>query len=234
MEPAASDEEILPQGEPVEIDIEHAPRPATKKQVPPPKSQVFQEARGETPVAEAEITGTRSLERRSSRPLFSSENTPAGAGDFSLQARMALSSQGFGGVLKLVQYPKSWLGVTETFRYFKNEDEDRLFINRKGVLVGVEVHPYRSVFISPFLDIQGGWEMFERPETFDDEKSPVFEGALGLELRLTSFATLVGQWTEAYYPDLKTQMFFPGEKKDPKRYQTAEVLFNIKWEKKMF
>lgn len=264
IEPASPDEEIISQGEQVEIDIERpeplpAPKPdVPKPDVPKPKSEVRETVRKPQPSRarprtidervediQRQLSGEEPVYSRPSRtvssgmeksaPRYSLSPAEPGAGDFSAQARMSLNVNGFGGNLKLVQYPKSWLGVTETARYFKNEDEDRAFLNRRGVLVGIELHPYRSAFISPFLDLQGGGEFFEREGEFDDVKSAVVEAAAGVELRLTHFASIVAQWTEAYYPGLKDQLFFPSKKnKDPKRFQTAEVLFNLKWEKKLF
>lgn len=257
IEPASSDDEVLSKGEPVEIDIERPePAPARKEEAakalketrPAPAAVRPEPARNRTlderveeiqrQIAGESPSSSRSsiaagVEKRASR--FSLSPDEPGAGDFSAQARMSLNADGFGGVLKLVQYPYSWLGVTETFRYFKTEDEEALYLDRRGVLVGMELHPWRSVFISPFVDLQGGWEMIERKQKLDDVKSAVFEAAAGIELRLTNFASIVAQWTEAYYPGLKEQILIPGDRrKNPRHYQTAEVLFNLKWEKKIF
>lgn len=228
IEPASPDEEVIQDGEPVEIDIE---RPE-----PLPPAQLYKKLPADGGPRRASAASELGVpapatERRASRTILSSE---PGEGDFSAQARMGMSASGFAGHIKLVQYPRSWLGITETFRYFKNEEDDRAFHNRRGFLIGIEVHPWRNSFISPFLDTQLGWESFERVRD-NKAQSIVVEAAAGLELRLTHFATLVAQWTEAYYPDLKEQLFYPEQTdKDPRRYAAGEVLFNLKWETKLF
>ncbi|RZA21925.1 MAG: hypothetical protein EOP10_16065 [Proteobacteria bacterium] len=170
------------------------------------------------------------FEQRQSRSL----STEPGSGDFSAQVRVSLVQDGFGAQLKLVQYPRAWLGITETFRYIKNEEDSRAYFLRRGFLVGVDLQPYRSSFVSPFLNAQLGWENFERPEGRGDVNSPVTEASAGLELRLTRFASVVGQWTEAYYANMDDNLFYPNEKKDPKRHAAAEILFNLKWERNLF
>ncbi len=232
IEPASPDDEVLSKGESVEIDIER-PAPAPLKKDPPPRrSQGSLDTLPTSSRVESSRSGVGGIEKRVSRSEVSSQE--AGAGDFSLQGRMAMTASGFGGIVKLVQYPEAWLGVTETFRYYKNDEEDRLYLNRKAVLIGIELHPFRRSMISPFLDIQGGWENFERDQGLDAIKSPLIEGVAGVELKLTNFASVIGQWTEAGYSNLKEPIFYTEKSKDPKRYQAAQVLINLKWERKLF
>lgn len=225
LDPASPDEEVVHQGESVEIDIERPePKPSSAARRSLRVSRESKAGASEAPAP--------AIERRASPSLSSSE---AGAGDFSAQARLSMHAYGFGGQLKLVQYPRAWLGTSETFRYFKNEDPNRGFLNRRGVLVGLELNPWRNAFIAPFIDTQVGWELFEREGEQNNAQSIVMEAVAGAELRLTHFASLIVQWSEAYYPGLKDQLFFPEQtNKDPSRHASAEVLFNLKWETKLF
>lgn len=155
------------------------------------------------------------------------------ATDFGTQLRMKMSKDGFGAQLKGIQYTSSWLGVTESLRYFSNEGDAHLFKKRYGFLLGMEAQVWRGRFLSPFVTVQGGWERFTRDEALEPLDSYMGEASAGLEMSLGRYASLAAQWTEAYYMDLKEPVF--AEQKDAKsksdlrRHATAEVFFNLRW-----
>jgi len=154
--------------------------------------------------------------------------------DFGATLRLSLIKEGFGAQIKIVEYPRPWLALTQTFRYFKNDEEERLFNQRQGFLLGMDAQPWRKRFVSPFLNSQVGWEKFQRDLDRQSVDSPVVEASAGLELRLGRLASVVGQWTEAYYPGLEEPVFLPLRANgDPKRRAVAEVLFNLKWESRL-
>lgn len=178
---------------------------------------------------------SRTTETQSPGPSFE-RSTPSSsgvgeAGDFGAALRLSMIKDGFGAQIKLMEYPQSWLAITQTFRYFKNDESDRLHRQRQGFLVGFDMHPWRKSFVSPFLNSQAGWEKFYRDDDLKTLDSFVVEASAGLELRLGRLASVVGQWTESYYPGLKEQVFLPLKSNtDPKHHASAEVLFNLKWE----
>jgi hypothetical protein len=183
----------------------------------------------------ASTHASRTTETQSAGPSFlrsaPSSSGVGEAGDFGAALRLSMIKDGFGAQIKLMEYPRSWLALTQTFRYFKNDESDRLHRQRQGFLLGIDMHPWRKSFVSPFLNSQVGWERFYRDEDLSTLDSFVAEASAGLELRLGRLASVVGQWTESYYPGLKEQVFLPQKSNaDPKRHATAEVLFNLKWE----
>lgn len=150
---------------------------------------------------------------------------------YGVALRLSMIKEGFGAQLKLMEYPRSWLAMTQTFRYFKTDETDRLYTQRQGFLIGVDMQPWRKKFVSPFFNTQVGWEKFYRENGLGTADSSVLEASAGLELRLGRMASVVGQWTESYYPGLREAMFEPVKSKDEaKRHAVAEVLFNLKWE----
>ncbi len=150
--------------------------------------------------------------------------------DFGMMFRFSMARDGFGAQLKFMEYARSWLAMTQTFRYYKNDETARLFRQSQGFLLGADMHPWRKKIISPFLNLQGGWEKFYREDALTLD-SFVVEASSGLELRLGRMVSLIGQWTESYYPGLDEPVFLPtGSNKDPKRRAVAEVMFNLKWE----
>lgn len=155
------------------------------------------------------------------------------ATDFGTQLRMKMSKDGFGAQLKGIQYSSSWLGVTESLRYFSNEGDAQLFKKRYGFLLGVEAQAWRGRFLAPFVTVQAGWERFTRDEELEPLDSYMGEASAGLEMSLGRYASLAAQWTEAYYADLKEPVFVEQKnaksKSDLRRHATAEVFFNLRW-----
>jgi hypothetical protein len=147
---------------------------------------------------------------------------------------MQMGKDGFGAQLKGIQYTSSWLGVTESLRYFGNDADDRLYNKRYSLLLGIEAHPWRQLLISPFFTAQAGWERFTREEPLPAIDSYMGEAAAGLEMSLGRFASLAAQWTEDYYADLNEPMFVEQKKagdatKNYRRHALAEVFFNLRW-----
>lgn len=201
IEPATSDQELYSE-----------PAPST------PSSRLTRRSDSESPTAAMERSVSQS----------------SGVDDvdgYGVSLRLSMIKEGFGAQLKLMEYPRSWLAMTQTFRYFKTDETDRLYVQRQGFLIGADLHPWRKKFVSPFLNSQVGWEKFYREDGLATLDSVVLEASAGLELRLGRMASVVGQWTESYYPGLKEPLFQPlKDKEDPKRHAVAEVLFNLKWE----
>ncbi len=173
-------------------------------------------------------TGTVAPSERTAR---ASSPRSEGDGDFGAAIRLSMIRDGFGAQIKLLEYPVSWLAITQTARYFQNDQVERLHKQRQGYLIGFDLHPWRHAFISPFLNMQAGYEKFYR---YDDQRtldSSVGEASAGLELRLGHLASISGQWTEAYYPSLREAMFTGEENaRNPRHHAIAEILFNLKWE----
>lgn len=205
IEPATSDKEFY---------SEPAPSPATG------------------PVSRRSDTNTESESPTAAMERSVSQSSGIdGVDGYGVSLRLSMIKEGFGAQLKLMEYPRSWLAITQTFRYFKTDETDRLYAQRQGFLIGVDMHPWRKKFVSPFLNSQVGWEKFYREDGLATLDSAVVEASAGLELRLGRMASVVGQWTETYYPGLKEPLFQPlRSNEDPKRHAVAEVLFNLKWE----
>lgn len=189
------------------------------------------------PAPSGRVTKRSDLDSPSESPTAAMERSvshSSGIDDvdgYGAAVRLSMIKDGFGAQLKLMEYPRSWLAMTQTFRYFQTDETDRLYTQRQGFLIGADMHPWRKKFVSPFFNSQVGWEKFYRENGLGAVNSSVLEASAGLELRLGRMASVVGQWTESYYPGLKDQMFAPlRADADPKRHAVAEVLFNLKWE----
>ncbi len=150
---------------------------------------------------------------------------------FGATLRLSMMKDGFGAQTKVFEYAQTWLALTQTLRYFKNDEAAALYRQRHGFLLGFDLQPWRKKFISPFISAQMGWEKFYRDENRVALDSFVIESSVGLELKLGRLASVVGQWTESFYPGLDESVFLPlPANGDPKRHAVAEVLFNLKWE----
>ncbi|MBC7659075.1 MAG: hypothetical protein H7249_05140 [Chitinophagaceae bacterium] len=177
------------------------------------------------PVDESATPQPSRFEKRSPQTSYEGESGELGAA-----VRLSMIKDGFGAQIKFLQYPRSWLAITQTLRYFTNDESGRLYAQRRGISAGVDLHPWRKKFVSPFFNSQLGWEKFDR-DLGPSLSSAALEASTGLELRLGRLVSVVGQWTETYYPELKEQVFTPlREGADPTRHGTAEILFNLKWQ----
>jgi hypothetical protein len=182
------------------------------------------------PVAAAPLRKPSSASPASGPVLHATQ--PSGFAEFGTVLRMQMSKDGFGAQLKGLQYASSWLGVSETLRYFGNEGDERLFNKRYGFLLGIEVHPWKQLLVSPFVTLQAGWERFTRENPAPTIDSYMAEATAGLEMALGRYASLSAQWTEDYYADVDEALFVDqkGQSgKDVRRHALAEVFFNLRW-----
>jgi hypothetical protein len=181
--------------------------------------------------SDAEILGTAEESKIETyqEARVRARDTPTDS-SFGLQLRVQMTQEGFGGQFRLLQYARSWLAVTQTLRYFGNEQEIHAFDRRYGALLGAEWHPWRRARLSPFAGVQAGWERFERAEILGDLNLFAGEVHAGIELELNRFSSFAVQWVETTYLGLEEPLY-KDQKRDDPRHAIVEVHFSMHWEK---
>jgi hypothetical protein len=150
-------------------------------------------------------------------------------GDMGLYAQVVMKPKGFSGSFWAAEYPWPWLSVQQSIRFQDNREETMMFAERASLNLGVELHPFRSYVISPFWGLEGGGERFQRNEASEPMDLFRLGTRVGLEWRLNRYSSFVGQWTSAYYPELKERIY--REDKEPRqRFDAVELAFSLMWE----
>lgn len=156
--------------------------------------------------------------------------------DLAAAVRVQMTREGFGGQLRLLEFSRPWLSVSQTLRYFApeggREDEVKYYERRFGLLLGAEMHPWRKARISPFLTLQAGAERFNREPEKPDLDLFLGEAAVGVELQLNRLASFSLQWAETYYAQLDERLF-EEQKAGRRNRQSLEVYFTMDWETKL-
>jgi hypothetical protein len=156
-------------------------------------------------------------------------NSPGRTG-FVTQLGLQMIREGFGSQLRLLQYAKPWMAVSENFRYRSQDSESALFRKQFGLLLGLELHPLRQSKLSPFLRLEAGGDRFIRGDDQSSLNLFGLEAHAGFELSLIRLASFVFQWTETYYPELKERLFV--EQRSNLAYRGHfQVVVNFKLEK---
>ncbi len=171
---------------------------------------------------------SRAIGQVKARPQRSQE-----ASEIAAQAALLMTRDGFGAQLHVLEYTQPWLAMSQSLRFEKQEQSaNALYESRYGLMLGLELHPWRSARFSPVLNLRAGGDRFLRGW----QKSALdlfgFEAAAGLELKLARAASFLFQWSEVYYPDLDEQLFT--DQKLGQRYAGSfQVFFNLRWESAM-
>ncbi len=173
------------------------------------------------------------LPKISAKPL-SAAMPPAelpSLGDLGLYAQVVMKPKGFAGSFWAAEYPLPWLSIQQSLRFMDNKDQTMLFEDRASLNLGVEAHPFRSALFSPFFTLEAGGERFQKSE--ESDPLDVFRLGVyaGLEWRLNRYASLVGQWTSSYYPELKERVYLT-DKEPRQRFDRAELALSLMWESK--
>ncbi len=149
--------------------------------------------------------------------------------DVAAALRVQMTQDGFGAQLRLLEFSQSWLAISQSLRYFTQDGAERLYERRYGLLLGLEVHPWRKARLSPFLTLQAGGERFVREPVAPDLDLFVGEAAAGLELQLNRLASFSLQWVGSYYNGLN-EIVFADQKKPQPMHASLEVFFTMDWE----
>jgi hypothetical protein len=154
----------------------------------------------------------------------------AGEGrEASVHGGLLMTQSGFGAQLRFLEYSSPWLAISQALRYQTQEEAGALFATQYGLMLGLQVHPWRQSRFSPVLSLEAGGDRYRRGLEQDDLDLFGFEAAIGLELKLARAASFLFQWTELYYPGLQEQLFI--DQKPGTRYAGSfQVFFNLKWQ----
>lgn len=173
------------------------------------------------------------VEAKSMAPIRNRAFRSSEARDLGAQLGILMSRDGFGAQLHLLQYSLSWLAVSQALRYqSQDKSADPLFDSSYGMMLGLELHPWRSARFSPVLNLHMGGDRYLRGADRSDLNLFGAEAVAGVELRLAKAASFLFQWSERYYPELQEQLFvdqLPGEK----YAGSFQVFFNLRWEAAM-
>lgn len=170
-------------------------------------------------------------------PEASFEKGALNEGDNALQLalRVQMSREGFGGQLRLAEFTRPWLSLSQSLRYFDNKDEERLFERSYGFYVGLGLQPWRLARLAPFASLETGWGRFEEEVGLGArENRDLFtaEAAAGLNLRLNRLSSFSLQWIESFFPGNKRALY-PEQEKTATRYASVAVFFNMHWESQL-
>lgn len=186
--------------------------------------------------SDSEFLGTEQIENQArpetlvnpaSPPVRRRSEQGSGARELAVQGALLMTRAGFGAQFRFLEFALPWAAVTETIRYFGSDGEESLFKKNYGLMLGLEIHPWRNVRVSPLLNLQAGADHFER--TTEPQSISLFgaEAALGVELKLARAASFLFQWVETYYPDLKEPLYAQ-QKIGDKRSGSFQVFFNLR------
>lgn len=156
------------------------------------------------------------------------------ADELQLALRVQMSQAGFGAQLRLAEFLRPWYSFNQTLRYFQNEEAERLFERNYGFYVGMAVQPWRTARLAPFVSLEGGWERFEfEALSPQGQQKDLFtaEAAAGLSLRLNRLTSFALQWSEGFFPGVKTALY--PEQKEANRHSTVAVFLNMQWETRL-
>lgn len=155
--------------------------------------------------------------------------TRSGSHDVAAAIRVQMTQEGFGGQLRLLEFSRPWLAVSQTLRYFAPDGEGELYIRRYGLMLGLELHPWRKARLSPFVTLQAGAERFQREPLAEDRDLFTADAAAGLELQLNRLASFSIQWLGSYYGDVRERLF-KDQARPGSTHARLEVFFNMDWE----
>jgi|GEM_PF-6242004 len=147
-------------------------------------------------------------------------------------ASLLMTQDGFGAQFRFLQYAQPWMAVSQSLRYKSSGNPEALYQSKYGLMLGLDLHPWKEARLSPIFTMQGGGDRFRRGLEQDDLNLFGLEAAAGLELKLARAASFLFQWSEVYYPGLKEQLF-TDQKIGEKYAGSFQVFFKLRWEAAM-
>ncbi len=172
------------------------------------------------------------VELKESRPSRGRVGRAEKGSEVGAHAALLMTQDGFGAQFRFLQYAQPWMAVSQSLRYQSSANPEALYQTQYGLMLGLDLHPWKEARLSPIFTMQAGGNRFRRGLEQQDLNLFGFEGTAGLELKLARAASFLFQWSEVYYPGLQEQLF--SDQKIGEKYAGSfQVFFKLRWEAAM-